>query len=53
MHPSKPLFVTCGYDKMLFLWNSEEKSLVWGKQLEVGKYLNLLHFEGLAITFDD
>ncbi|CAB4008191.1 echinoderm microtubule-associated -like 2 isoform X3, partial [Paramuricea clavata] len=34
VHPSKPLFVTCGYDKMLCLWNSEDKSLVWAKQLE-------------------
>ena len=34
VHPSKPVFVTCGYDKMLYLWNSEDKSLVWVKQLE-------------------
>ena len=34
VHPSKPLFVTCGYDKMLYLWNSEDNSLVWVKQLE-------------------
>jgi WD40 repeat protein len=40
VHPSKPLFVTCGYDKMLCLWNSEDKSLVWAKQLEVCNKLN-------------
>lgn len=33
VHPSRPLFATCGYDKNLFLWNSEEKSIVWNKQL--------------------
>lgn len=32
-HPSRPVFVTCGYDKNLFLWNSEDKSLIWNKVL--------------------
>ncbi|XP_046859210.1 echinoderm microtubule-associated protein-like 2 [Xenia sp. Carnegie-2017] len=34
VHPTKPVYVTCGYDKMLYMWSAETRCLLWSKQLE-------------------
>ncbi|XP_072313232.1 echinoderm microtubule-associated protein-like 1 isoform X5 [Eucyclogobius newberryi] len=33
-HPSKPHFLTCGYDRLVCLWDSSSHQLIWAKTLE-------------------
>uniref|UniRef100_A0A8C6TX88 EMAP like 1 n=1 Tax=Neogobius melanostomus TaxID=47308 RepID=A0A8C6TX88_9GOBI len=33
-HPSKPHFLTCGYDRQVCLWDSSSHQLMWVKTLE-------------------
>lgn len=33
-HPTSPLFLTCGYDRQVCLWDSSAHQLIWTKSLE-------------------
>uniref|UniRef100_A0A665VV49 Uncharacterized protein n=1 Tax=Echeneis naucrates TaxID=173247 RepID=A0A665VV49_ECHNA len=35
VHPSKPHFLTCGYDRQVSLWDSSTHHLIWTKSMEV------------------
>uniref|UniRef100_A0A669D908 EMAP like 1 n=1 Tax=Oreochromis niloticus TaxID=8128 RepID=A0A669D908_ORENI len=35
IHPWKPQFLTCGYDRQVCLWDSSSHQLIWSKNLEV------------------
>lgn len=35
-HPSQNMFITCGHDRQVCLWNAEEHKLDWCITLEVG-----------------
>lgn len=35
IHPWKPQFLTCGYDRQVCLWDSSSHQLIWSKSLEV------------------
>lgn len=35
-HPSCCLFLTCGHDRQLCLWDGQEHALAWSLALEVG-----------------
>uniref|UniRef100_A0A8C3G6L5 EMAP like 1 n=1 Tax=Cyclopterus lumpus TaxID=8103 RepID=A0A8C3G6L5_CYCLU len=35
VHPCKPQFLTCGYDRQVCLWDSSSHHLVWTKSMEV------------------
>uniref|UniRef100_A0A8C5H3P9 HELP domain-containing protein n=1 Tax=Gouania willdenowi TaxID=441366 RepID=A0A8C5H3P9_GOUWI len=37
-HPSQNIFLTCGHDRQVCLWNTEEHQLDWCINLEVGEY---------------
>uniref|UniRef100_A0A665VVK0 Uncharacterized protein n=1 Tax=Echeneis naucrates TaxID=173247 RepID=A0A665VVK0_ECHNA len=34
VHPSKPHFLTCGYDRQVSLWDSSTHHLIWTKSME-------------------
>ncbi|XP_053290989.1 echinoderm microtubule-associated protein-like 1 isoform X2 [Pleuronectes platessa] len=34
VHPCKPQFLTCGYDRQVSLWDSSSHQLIWAKNLE-------------------
>lgn len=36
VHPWKPHFLTCGYDRHVCLWDSSTHQLIWNKSMEVG-----------------
>lgn len=36
VHPWKPHFLTCGYDRQVCLWESTSHQLIWTKSMEVG-----------------
>lgn len=35
VHPWKPQFLTCGYDRQVSLWDSSTHQLIWTKSMEV------------------
>ena len=35
VHPWKPQFLTCGYDRQVCLWDSSSHQLIWTKSMEV------------------
>lgn len=35
VHPWKPQFLTCGYDRQVSLWDSSTHQLIWNKSVEV------------------
>lgn len=35
VHPWKPHFLTCGYDRHVCLWDSSTHQLIWAKSMEV------------------
>uniref|UniRef100_A0A8C9ZJB1 EMAP like 3 n=1 Tax=Sander lucioperca TaxID=283035 RepID=A0A8C9ZJB1_SANLU len=51
-HPSQSIFITCGHDRQVCLWNAEEHKLDWCITLEVGHThpaLNSFH-SGLTVV---
>lgn len=43
-HPSQDVFLTCGHDRQVCVWNTEEHKLDWCTTLEVGgngQYTNM------------
>uniref|UniRef100_H2U688 EMAP like 1 n=1 Tax=Takifugu rubripes TaxID=31033 RepID=H2U688_TAKRU len=36
VHPWKPYFLSCGYDRQVCLWDSSSHQLIWAKIMEVG-----------------
>lgn len=34
-HPTRCLFLTCGHDRQLCLWDGQEHALAWSLALEV------------------
>ncbi|ELT93984.1 hypothetical protein CAPTEDRAFT_152534 [Capitella teleta] len=45
-HPSQHQFVTCGYDKQLYMWDSLTHSLVWSKEFPDGCHSAGFHPDG-------
>lgn len=35
VHPWKPHFLTCGYDRHVCMWDSSMHQLIWAKSMEV------------------
>uniref|UniRef100_A0AAQ5ZFH8 HELP domain-containing protein n=1 Tax=Amphiprion ocellaris TaxID=80972 RepID=A0AAQ5ZFH8_AMPOC len=35
VHPWKPQFLTCGYDRQVCLWDSSSHQLIWAKNMDV------------------
>ena len=42
-HPSQNQFVTTGYDKNLYLWDSLTHTAVWQKDLPVSKATHVIY----------
>lgn len=49
VHPSQNIFLTCGHDRQVCLWKTEEHKLDWCITLEVGFTLTFLELELLII----
>lgn len=43
-HPSQNIFLTCGHDRQVCLWNTEEHKLDWCISLEVGHLFSIVNF---------
>ena len=44
IHPSENKFVTCAYDRLLYMWNADSHEAIWGKQMEVRVGNSLIAF---------
>ncbi|MEE6524144.1 hypothetical protein FKM82_023426 [Ascaphus truei] len=49
-HPSRDLFLTCGHDKQVHLWNSSEHSPVWSTTLEDAARVAGFHPSGSVVA---
>ncbi|XP_058015918.1 echinoderm microtubule-associated protein-like 3 isoform X4 [Ahaetulla prasina] len=49
-HPSRDLFVTCGYDKQLCLWDGSEHMMAWSLTLEETGLCADFHPSGKVVT---
>ncbi|XP_077180497.1 echinoderm microtubule-associated protein-like 3 isoform X2 [Paroedura picta] len=49
-HPSRDLFVTCGYDKQLCMWDGGEHTLAWSVTLEETGLCADFHPSGKVVT---
>lgn len=50
-HPSQNIFLTCGHDRQVCLWNTEEHKLDWCITLEVGHAASLVHWNDLLFRY--
>ena len=37
--PSQSQFLTCGYDKHVYLWDAQTRSVVWRKEISVRRLI--------------
>ncbi|KAJ6657022.1 hypothetical protein lerEdw1_003023 [Lerista edwardsae] len=49
-HPSRELFVTCGYDRQLCMWDGGEHTLAWSVMLEETGLCADFHPSGRVVT---
>ncbi|XP_061461652.1 echinoderm microtubule-associated protein-like 3 isoform X2 [Rhineura floridana] len=49
-HPSRDLFVTCGYDRQLCMWDGGEHTLAWSVMLEETGLCADFHPSGKVVT---
>ncbi|XP_068106203.1 echinoderm microtubule-associated protein-like 2 isoform X3 [Hyperolius riggenbachi] len=49
-HPSQDLFLTCGHDKLVHLWNSKEHQPVWTTTLEDSARAAAFHPSGSVVA---
>lgn len=45
-HPQQNQFLTCGYDKMLYLWDTLTHGVIWCKEMPEGCHCVTFHPEG-------
>jgi len=50
-HPSQNIFLSCGHDRQVCLWNTEEHMLDWCISLEVGGAATHTHTHTHALTW--
>lgn len=50
IHPWKPQFLTCGYDRQVCLWDSSSHQLIWSKSLEDAAQSAGFHPSGAAVA---
>ncbi len=52
VHPWKPQFLTCGYDRQVCLWDSSSHQLIWTKSMEVSLSQHCPLGSVMGITYD-
>ncbi|KAM8915147.1 echinoderm microtubule-associated protein-like 1 isoform 5-T5 [Spinachia spinachia] len=50
VHPWKPQFVTCGYDRQVCLWDSSSHQLIWTKSMEDAAQSAGFHPSGAVVA---
>uniref|UniRef100_A0A3P9BI47 EMAP like 1 n=1 Tax=Maylandia zebra TaxID=106582 RepID=A0A3P9BI47_9CICH len=50
IHPWKPQFLTCGYDRQVCLWDSSSHQLIWSKSLEDAAQSAGFHPSGAVVA---
>ncbi|KAL3049228.1 hypothetical protein OYC64_008654 [Pagothenia borchgrevinki] len=50
VHPSRPQFLTCGYDRQVCLWDSSSHQLVWTKNMEDAAQSAGFHPSGAVVA---
>ncbi|XP_056281737.1 echinoderm microtubule-associated protein-like 1 isoform X5 [Pseudoliparis swirei] len=50
VHPCKPQFLTCGYDRQVCLWDSSSHQLVWTKSMEDAAQSAGFHPSGAVVA---
>ncbi|CAI5696483.1 unnamed protein product [Oreochromis niloticus] len=50
IHPWKPQFLTCGYDRQVCLWDSSSHQLIWSKNLEDAAQSAGFHPSGAVVA---
>ncbi|XP_033968131.1 echinoderm microtubule-associated protein-like 1 isoform X12 [Pseudochaenichthys georgianus] len=50
VHPSRPQFLTCGYDRQVCLWDSSSHQLVWTKSMEDAAQSAGFHPSGAVVA---
>uniref|UniRef100_A0A8C5A6E3 EMAP like 1 n=1 Tax=Gadus morhua TaxID=8049 RepID=A0A8C5A6E3_GADMO len=50
VHPSKPVFLTCGYDKQVSLWESRSHQPIWTKHLDESAQSACFHPSGTVVA---
>uniref|UniRef100_A0A8C7YNS4 EMAP like 1 n=1 Tax=Oryzias sinensis TaxID=183150 RepID=A0A8C7YNS4_9TELE len=50
VHPCKPLFLTCGYDRQVCLWDSSSHQLIWTKTVDDAAQSAGFHPSGAVVA---
>ncbi|XP_063764918.1 echinoderm microtubule-associated protein-like 1 isoform X8 [Eleginops maclovinus] len=50
VHPSRPQFLTCGYDRQVCLWDSSSHQLIWTKSMEDAAQSAGFHPSGAVVA---
>ncbi|XP_029316950.1 echinoderm microtubule-associated protein-like 1 isoform X8 [Cottoperca gobio] len=50
VHPTKPQFLTCGYDRQVCLWDSSSHQLIWTKSMEDAAQSAGFHPSGAVVA---
>nr|XP_046267840.1 echinoderm microtubule-associated protein-like 1 isoform X4 [Scatophagus argus] len=50
VHPWKPQFLTCGYDRQVCLWDSSSHQLIWAKSMEDAAQSAGFHPSGAVVA---
>ncbi|XP_044021947.1 echinoderm microtubule-associated protein-like 1 isoform X13 [Siniperca chuatsi] len=50
VHPRKPQFLTCGYDRQVCLWDSSSHQLIWTKSMEDAAQSAGFHPSGAVVA---
>ncbi|XP_062296954.1 echinoderm microtubule-associated protein-like 1 isoform X1 [Scomber scombrus] len=50
VHPCKPHFLTCGYDRQVCLWDSSSHQLIWSKNMEDAAQSADFHPSGAVVA---
>ncbi|XP_013395547.1 echinoderm microtubule-associated protein-like 2 isoform X3 [Lingula anatina] len=50
VHPNQHQFLTCAYDKKVFLWDALSHSAVWSKELEVPAHCACFHPDAQVVA---
>ncbi|XP_070181364.1 echinoderm microtubule-associated protein-like 2 isoform X3 [Littorina saxatilis] len=49
-HPTQHQFLTCGSDRLVYLWDSQSRSIVWTKELNDPAHSCCFHPEGSVVA---
>nr|XP_057946177.1 echinoderm microtubule-associated protein-like 1 isoform X3 [Doryrhamphus excisus] len=50
VHPCKPHFITCGYDRQVCLWDSSSHQLIWSKNMDDSAQSADFHPSGAVVA---